>query len=307
MDDGQSSKNAPAATVTKDDLARIAKEEKDKNSAAIQKIRDGDTPVEGAKAALMAVLPGGMGKSMTGWIESAGGSTGTHLNDNSNPREARSDTSNHPLAAYLSTEFYGTVFHNGAIIMFAVLTTRVITLLRLGWGWTILLGMGCASYYSLSMERTRSRARDDIQRELVKTRLVTETESADWINSLLDRAWLIAEPLLSATIVATVDSSLKDLPVPGIESIRMTTFTLGNKAPRLDSVRTYPMTPDDEVVMEIALSFTPNDLEDLTPRQAKRKVNPKIVLEVRLGVGFASTAMPILLEDISFTGRMRFK
>jgi hypothetical protein len=30
-----------------------------------------------------------------------------------------------------------------------------------------------------------------MQRELVKTRLVTETESADWMNSFLERFWLM--------------------------------------------------------------------------------------------------------------------
>lgn len=101
---------------------------------------------------------------------------------------------------------YGAWFHNAAIvggflylqkdtdcaqIIFTVLATRFITVLHLGWGWILLLLAGCASYYQLSMSRTRGRARDDIQRELVKTRLVTETESADWLNQFLDRFWLM--------------------------------------------------------------------------------------------------------------------
>lgn len=31
-----------------------------------------------------------------------------------------------------------------------------------------------------------------MQRELTKTRLVTETESADWMNSFLERFWLMS-------------------------------------------------------------------------------------------------------------------
>ena len=76
-------------------------------------------------------------------------------------------------------------------ILFAVLATRFMTAVHLGWGWIILVFAFCASYYSLSITRTRQRARDDIQRELVKTRLVTETESADWMNSFLERFWLM--------------------------------------------------------------------------------------------------------------------
>lgn len=57
--------------------------------------------------------------------------------------------------------------------------------------------------------------------------------------------------------------------------------------------------------MDWALSFTPNDLQDITPRQAAKRVNPKVVLAIRVGKGALSKALPILLEDISFTGRMR--
>jgi len=58
------------------------------------------------------------------------------------------------------------------------------------------------------------------------------------------------------------------------------------------------MTPDDEVIMEWALSFTTNDLEDLTPKQAKSKVIPKVVLSIKLGKGFVGGSIPVLLEDI---------
>jgi Ca2+-dependent lipid-binding protein len=37
------------------------------------------------------------------------------------------------------------------------------------------------------------------------------------------------------------------------------------------------------------------------------RVNPKIVLSVRLGKGLATAAMPILLEDLSFSGQLRIK
>ena len=65
--------------------------------------------------------------------------------------------------------------------------------------------------------------------------------------------------------------------------------------------------PEDVVIMDWALSFTPNDIQDITPRQAARRVNPKIVLSIRVGKGVVSKALPILLEDMSFTGKMRIK
>lgn len=165
----------------------------------------------------------------------------------------------------------------------------------------------CSTYYTTSMTRVRRRARDDIQRELMKTRLMDTHESAEWINNFLDRFWLIYEPVMSQTIVATVDQILSTNCPPFLDSLRMTQFTLGTKAPRITRVKTYPGTPDDIVLMDWGLSFTPNDVSDLTPKQLRSKVNPKIVLSVRVGKGIAAAAMPVLLEDMSFSGLLRVR
>jgi Ca2+-dependent lipid-binding protein len=157
------------------------------------------------------------------------------------------------------------------------------------------------------MARVRRRARDDIQRELVKVRLASEHETADWINNFLDRFWLIYEPVLSRTVIASVDQILSTNTPPFLDSLRLTTFTLGTKAPRIDKVRTFPKTPDDIVMMDWGVSFTPNDISDMTPKQMTDTANPKIVLSVRFGRGVATAAMPILLEDITFEGLLRIR
>lgn len=59
--------------------------------------------------------------------------------------------------------------------------------------------------------------------------------------------------------------------------------------------------------MEWAVSFTPNDLADMTHAAAAKKVNPKVVLEIRIGKGIASIGKDIIVEDISFKGVMRIK
>ena len=92
-----------------------------------------------------------------------------------------------------------------------------------------------------------------------------------------------------------------------MDSLRLSAFTLGNKAPRIDKVWTFPKELDDIVKMDWHISFTPNDVADMTHTESKKKVNPKIVLDVRVGKGVASAAMPILLEDLSFCGKMRIR
>lgn len=88
------------------------------------------------------------------------------------------------------------------------------------------------------------RARDDMSRELSRKRLFTDHETVDWMNNFLSRFWLIYEPVLSATIVASVDQVLSVSAPAGIDSMRMTTFTLGTKAPRIEFIRTHPGTEE---------------------------------------------------------------
>jgi Ca2+-dependent lipid-binding protein len=127
------------------------------------------------------------------------------------------------------------------------------------------------------------------------------------MNNFMDRFWLIYEPVLSGSIVATVDQILSASTPAFLDSIRLQDFTLGTKAPRIDRVHTSPRTENDIVEMVWGFSFTPNDISDMTQREAQRKVNPRIVLAVRVGKGLATAAMPILLEDMSFSGSMRVK
>ncbi|KAF8604948.1 tricalbin [Ceratobasidium sp. AG-I] len=211
------------------------------------------------------------------------------------------------IAMHLSEMYYGEWYHNAGVIFFAVVTSHYMTVFRLGWGWLFILLAFCATYYKTSIERVRRRARDDIQRELVKSRLEQDYESAHWMNNFMDRFWLIYEPVLSGSIVASVDQVLSASTPAFLDSIRLGHFTLGTKAPRIDRVYTSHRTDNEVVEMVWGFSFTPNDISDMTQREAARKVNPKIILDVRLGKGLATASMPILLEDMSFSGSMRVK
>lgn len=157
------------------------------------------------------------------------------------------------------------------------------------------------------MERVRRNARDDIQRELVKTRLASEHESAEWINNFLDRFWLMYEPILSMTIKSSVNQILSTAAPAFLDSLKLEEFTLGTKAPRIDKVRTFPKTEDDIVMMDWGLSFTPMDVSDMTRKQIVNKTNPKVVLHIRVGKGLATAALPVLVEDITFSGLMRIR
>ncbi|GAA5961362.1 hypothetical protein JCM21900_006679 [Sporobolomyces salmonicolor] len=211
------------------------------------------------------------------------------------------------LEDFVSDAYYGEWYHNAGIITFSVVASHFITLFGGGLGWLILILAVCATYYQTSIKRVRRNVRDDMAREVAKKGLRNEVESVTWLNLFMQRFWLIYEPVLSATIVASVDQVLS-VSTPGfLDSIRMTTFTLGTKPPHIDHVQTFPDTEDDVVLMEWKVSFIPNDVKDMTHAQSAKKVNPKIVLNVRFGVGPATLGKDIVVEDISFAGTMRIK
>jgi Ca2+-dependent lipid-binding protein len=140
-----------------------------------------------------------------------------------------------------------------------------------------------------------------------KHRLETDTESLEWINSFMVKFWPIFQPVLAETIINSVDQVLSTSTPAFLDSLRMKTFTLGTKPPRMEHVKTYPKADDDIVLMDWKFSFTPNDQTDMTARQIKNRINPKIVLEIRIGKAMISKGLDIIVEDMAFSGLMRVK
>lgn len=191
--------------------------------------------------------------------------------------------------------------------MFACLGSWVVAMLGGGLGWVFIVMACCGTYYRTSIRRVRRNFRDDVHREMAKARLETDNESLEWINSFLVKFWPIYAPVLCQTIINSVDQVLSTSTPAFLDSLRMKTFILGSKPPRLDHVKTYPKAEDDTVLMDWKFSFTPNDVMDLTARQLKNKINPKVALEIRIGKGVISKGMDVLVEDFAFSGLMRVK
>ncbi|KAL6704691.1 Tricalbin-2 [Coniothyrium glycines] len=211
------------------------------------------------------------------------------------------------LEGRIEDKFFGDWYHNTGIILFASLSSWVVGVLGGGLGWVILFMAVCGTYYRTSIRRVRRNARDDLNREMAKNKLETDTESLEWINSFLVKFWPIYAPVLCDTIVGTVDQVLSTSTPAFLESLKMKTFVLGTKPPRLEHVKTHPKTQEDIVLMDWKFSFTPNDTQDLTARQLKSKINPKIVLEIRVGKGVVSKGLDVIVEDMAFSGLMRLK
>ncbi|BCS23392.1 putative membrane bound C2 domain protein (vp115) [Aspergillus puulaauensis] len=211
------------------------------------------------------------------------------------------------LEGKLDDKFFGDWYHNAGVIVFACLSSWMVAVLGGGLAWIFLVMAACGTYYRTSLRRVRRNFRDDVHREMAKQRLETDTESLEWINSFLVKFWPIYAPVMCDTIINSVDQVLSTSTPAFLDSLRLKTFVLGSKPPRLEHVKTYPKTEVDTVIMDWKFSFTPNDTMDLTARQLKDKINPKVVLEVRVGKGVVSKGLDVIVEDMACSGLMRVK
>lgn len=211
------------------------------------------------------------------------------------------------LEGKLSDKYFGDWYYNAGVIVFACIASWLVALLGGGLGWVFIVMACCGTYYRTSIRRVRRNFRDDLNRELSLKRLETDTESLEWINSFLVKFWPIYQPVLAQTIINSVDQVLSGATPGFLDSLKLKTFTLGSKPPRMEHVKTYPNADDDVVMMDWNFSFTPNDTADMTARQVKNKINPKIVLEIRVGKAMISKGLDVIVEDMAFSGIMRLK
>lgn len=181
---------------------------------------------------------------------------------------------------------------------------------RLGFGVfsLVIVLLGTNSAYRMEFRRFNRDIRDDMTRIHSLNRLENELETMEWLNSFLDKFWVIYMPALSEQVMFIANDILKDqAPGMGIEKLSLDEFTLGSKAPRVDSIKSYTRKGQDHIEMDWAFNFSPNDTDDMTKNEIKKKINPKVALGVTVGKAFISKSLPILVEDMSFTGRMNIK
>ncbi|KAL6804708.1 C2 domain-containing protein [Trichoderma sp. SZMC 28013] len=209
------------------------------------------------------------------------------------------------VESQLPDHLFGDWYHNTGVIIFACIASWLVAVFGGGLGWVIMVMAICGTYYRTSLRRVRRNFRDDITREMALKRLEADHESLEWINSFMVKFWPIYQPVLAQTIVSTVDQVLSSATPAFLDSLKLKTFTLGTKPPRMEHVKTYPNVGDDIVRMDWKFSFTPNDTTDMTKKQIKNKINPKVVLEIRVGKAMISKGLDVIVEDMAFSGIMR--
>ncbi|KAM7205812.1 tricalbin-3 [Naviculisporaceae sp. PSN 640] len=211
------------------------------------------------------------------------------------------------LESKIADSYFGQWYYNAGVIIFACIASWLVAVLGGGLGWVFIVMAACSTYYRTSIRRVRRNFRDDITRELGLKKLDTDTESLEWMNAFLMKFWPIYAPVLASTITASVDQVLSGATPAFLDSLKLKYFSLGNKAPRMEHVRTYPKAEDDYVIMDWMFSFTPNDITDMTEKQRLNRVQPKVILEIRVGKAMVSKGLDVIVEEFAFSGLLRLK
>lgn len=209
---------------------------------------------------------------------------------------------------YVLDHFYGDWFYNTVLPVGVCFFAYSFARFGFSFLWLPVVLMCAASVYRAEFRRFNRDIRDDMQRIHSTNRLEDELETMEWLNSFLAKFWVIYMPALSEMVLFQGNEVMKDqAPGFGIEAISLAEFTLGSKAPRVDSIKSYTRKGKDHIEMDWAFLFTPNDTDDMTKNEIRKKINPKVALGVTVGKAFISKLLPILVEDMSFTGRMNIK
>lgn len=212
------------------------------------------------------------------------------------------------IKAYILENFLNDWYYNVAIIVGTCVVSWTSAYLGFSW-WSLMFIFTCAgAVLSTEYRRFNRNVRDDLKRITVEETLSQRTESTVWLNSFMSKFWVLYMPVLSQQVEDIVNPSLAGVaPGYGIDALSLAEFTLGSKAPAIESISTNTKTDQGAAEMVFTFAFTPNDVSDMTPVEAREKINPKIVLAVSLGKSFVSKKMNVVMEDINVTGQMRTK
>ncbi|QPG77061.1 hypothetical protein FOA43_004459 [Brettanomyces nanus] len=210
------------------------------------------------------------------------------------------------LHSYISEKYYGDLYWNCSLAVNTLIFAWLVGFLGGGLFALVMVLLVCATAYRAELRRFNICLRDDMKRVATIESLDTRIESMDWLNSFLEKFWVIYMPALSEMVITQANDTLKDVEPPTpIKKLSLDEFTLGTKAPRIESVRAFNKLGNDVYRMDWDFGFTPNDTDGMTKEELNKKVDPKVALGISIGKGVVSASLPVLVENMSFKGNMR--
>lgn len=212
------------------------------------------------------------------------------------------------LTTYIYEKYYADLYWNCSLIICCCFASWVFSYYGFGFLSFIFVSIFTFASYRSEFRRFNTNIRDDMERIQSKENLEKSLESMDWLNNFLAKFWVIYMPALSDLVISNTNAVLSEVaPPPPIMKLSLDEFTLGTKAPKIDSIKSCTKLGNDIYQMDWKLNFSPNDISDMTQNELKHKIDPKIALGIKIGKGFVGASLPILVENMSFVGDLRIK
>lgn len=199
-----------------------------------------------------------------------------------------------------------------ALTVFLVIASYIVGRYRWSLLWVPIVGSAAFVVIKRRLQHFNLYHLNYLRREAAKIPLGTQMETTEWINHIIDRIWMVAEPIVATQVIERVNVLMREKKPSFLDSIKLTTFTLGSRAPALLGAKVYPEVSTNLIYLDLDLCFVPNDTADTTDIISARRHpargqqwDSKIVLTVRPGRGIASFDVPILVQKITFLGKLR--
>lgn len=212
------------------------------------------------------------------------------------------------VKAYILENFFNDWYYNVATVIGTCFGSWLFAYIGFSW-WSLIVIIACmGAVFASEYRRFNRNVRDDLRRVTVEEILAERRETTVWLNSFLSKFWVLYMPVLSQQVKDIVNPSLAGVaPGYGIDALTLDQFTLGSKAPAIKGITSNMKSGKDNADLVFDFAFTPNDVSDMTPKEAREKINPKIVLAISLGKSVVSKKIKVILEDINVSGKMRTK
>lgn len=106
------------------------------------------------------------------------------------------------------------------------------------------------------IDRLRLYHRHSVERAAARQKIDRHIESAEWLNFMIDRLWIVMEPAMSVRITEKVNTLMEANCPTFLDSMELREFTLGSCAPTILGTRVHPNTESDTIVCPVTLYLT---------------------------------------------------
>ncbi|XP_078593526.1 uncharacterized protein LOC144871656 isoform X5 [Branchiostoma floridae x Branchiostoma japonicum] len=149
-----------------------------------------------------------------------------------------------------------------------------------------------------------------------RKRALRQSETAEWLNFILNRWWVFSAPSIFAKLKLHLDPMLNEMKPGFLDSIELTCFTLGDQTPHFHLVKAYEysdMMTNPRVATPENITSPPLDMAKVSDYQLVLEADVglccsdfKMIYTARLGGKMMGANIDIAVEKLNISGKMQF-